>query len=92
MGFSFHTVMRINWNKAVLDLNVPVATYRVQLNKTFDFDDLRQVLPYLSQLGISHIYASPIFEVKKGSMHGYDIVRPKPYKRVNLAEKKLLKV
>ncbi len=77
MGFSFYAIIRINWYKAVLDLKAPVATYRVQLNKTFDFEKLRQLLSYLSQLGISHIYASPIFEAKKGSTHGYDIVDPK---------------
>ena len=48
----------------------------MQLNQTFDFNKLRQVLSYLSQLGISHIYSSPIFEAKKGSIHGYDIVDP----------------
>ncbi len=57
-------------------MKVPVATYRVQLNKMFNFDSLKQLLPYLSQLGISHIYASPIFGSKKGSTHGYDIVDP----------------
>jgi len=57
-------------------LNVPVATYRVQLNADFNFDNLKQIVPYLNQLGISHIYASPIFQAKKGSGHGYDIVDP----------------
>ncbi len=57
-------------------MKAPVATYRMQLNQTFDFNKLRQVLSYLSQLGISHIYSSPIFEAKKGSIHGYDIVDP----------------
>lgn len=54
-------------------MKTPTATYRIQLNNAFDFQDLKNVLPYLSQLGISHIYASPIFQAKKGSLHGYDV-------------------
>ncbi len=57
-------------------MKAPIATYRVQLNKNFTFSDLKVTLPYLSQLGISHIYASPIFQSKKGSLHGYDITDP----------------
>lgn len=57
-------------------MDVPTATYRIQFNRHFTFNDLKEVLPYLSQLGISHIYASPIFQAKKGSMHGYDITDP----------------
>ncbi|MGD6851881.1 MAG: malto-oligosyltrehalose synthase [Candidatus Bathyarchaeia archaeon] len=55
---------------------MPTATYRVQLNKNFAFSDLKAVLPYLKALGVSHIYASPIFQAKKGSFHGYDVVDP----------------
>lgn len=58
-------------------MKAPVATYRVQLNKNFDFEKLKAIIPYLAHLGISHIYASPIFMAKKGSLHGYDIVNPK---------------
>lgn len=54
-------------------LSVPVATYRLQFNKDFGFDAARRVLPYLRDLGISHIYASPYFKAKEGSAHGYDI-------------------
>jgi (1->4)-alpha-D-glucan 1-alpha-D-glucosylmutase len=57
-------------------LNAPVATYRVQVNQDFNFDKLKQIVPYLNQLGISHIYSSPIFQAKEGSSHGYDIVDP----------------
>ncbi len=57
-------------------MNAPTATYRVQLNKNFNFRDLKAILPYLSQLGVSHIYASPIFQAKSGSMHGYDVTDP----------------
>ena len=57
-------------------MNTPTATYRIQFNKDFTFSNLKEILPYLSQLGISHIYASPIFQAKKGSMHGYDVTDP----------------
>lgn len=52
----------------------PSATYRVQLNAGFTFDDARALVPYLAQLGISHLYASPILRAQPGSQHGYDII------------------
>ena len=54
----------------------PVATYRIQFNKDFTFKDLEHIIPYLHQLGVSTIYASPIFEATPGSTHGYDVVNP----------------
>src|SRR4051812_15914371 len=54
----------------------PVATYRIQFNKEFTFSNLERLIPYLQQLGIKTIYASPIFEAVPGSMHGYDIINP----------------
>ncbi|ALC15343.1 maltooligosyl trehalose synthase [Desulfuromonas soudanensis] len=55
---------------------IPVATYRVQFHGEFGFSDARQIVPYLRELGISDLYASPCFRAKKGSRHGYDIVDP----------------
>jgi (1->4)-alpha-D-glucan 1-alpha-D-glucosylmutase len=55
-------------------VNKPTATYRVQLNRNFGFKELQAVVPYLAKLGISHIYASPIFQAKAGSTHGYDVL------------------
>lgn len=52
----------------------PVATYRLQFNSSFGFKAAKDILPYLSGLGISDIYASPIFKAKRGSSHGYDVV------------------
>lgn len=52
---------------------VPVATYRVQLHSGFTLQHLQQILPYLKQLGISTVYASPITQSVKGSVHGYDV-------------------
>ncbi|WP_183560363.1 malto-oligosyltrehalose synthase [Mucilaginibacter sp. SP1R1] len=54
----------------------PVATYRIQFNKDFTFKNLSSIIPYLHQLGVSTIYASPIFEATPGSTHGYDVVNP----------------
>jgi (1->4)-alpha-D-glucan 1-alpha-D-glucosylmutase len=57
-------------------MRVPVATYRIQFNPGFDFTKFRNWISYLADLGISDIYASPIFEARKGSQHGYDVVNP----------------
>ena len=53
---------------------VPLATYRIQLTRDFGFDDAAALVPYLKQLGITHLYASPFLKARPGSMHGYDIV------------------
>jgi (1->4)-alpha-D-glucan 1-alpha-D-glucosylmutase len=54
-------------------MNVPRATYRLQLHAGFDFKDATTVAPYLAQLGVSHVYLSPIFKARPGSVHGYDV-------------------
>jgi len=53
---------------------IPIATYRLQLTASFDFDAAAAVIPYLKALGITHLYASPFMKARKGSTHGYDIV------------------
>ncbi|HEV2720658.1 MAG TPA: malto-oligosyltrehalose synthase [Thermoanaerobaculia bacterium] len=53
---------------------IPRATYRVQFNAGFTFRDARAIAPYLAELGISDIYASPILKARRGSTHGYDVV------------------
>lgn len=57
-------------------MRVPLATYRLQFNRGFRFQDARQLVPYLEQLGISHVYASPILQARRGSTHGYDVTNP----------------
>jgi (1->4)-alpha-D-glucan 1-alpha-D-glucosylmutase len=52
----------------------PLATYRLQLTKAFGFDDAAALAPYLKDLGITHLYASPFLKARPGSSHGYDIV------------------
>ena len=56
--------------------NVPLATYRLQFNTNFRFRDAIGILDYLRALGISHIYASPVFTSRHGSGHGYDVTDP----------------
>ena len=53
---------------------VPRATYRVQFHAGFRFADAERVLPYLADLGVSHLYASPYLKARAGSTHGYDVV------------------
>jgi glycogen operon protein len=50
------------------------ATYRLQLNPSFTLDHARGLVPYLSALGITDLYLSPIMRAKAGSEHGYDVV------------------
>ena len=57
-------------------MRIPIATYRVQFNQDFRFGDATAIIPHLHRLGISHIYASPIFAARSGSTHGYDVVDP----------------
>lgn len=52
---------------------IPNSTYRIQFNKDFTFDDARKLVPYLRDLGIGDVYASPILKARPGSPHGYDI-------------------
>ncbi len=50
------------------------GTYRLQLHPQFGFDDAADQVPYLSRLGVSHLYLSPILATVPGSMHGYDVL------------------
>lgn len=54
----------------------PVSTYRFQFNSQFTLDHFRALLPYLRALGITTIYASPLFRATPQSSHGYDGVDP----------------
>src|SRR4051812_1681238 len=50
------------------------ATYRLQLRREFGFSDAAAVVPYLADLGVSHVYCSPVLAATPGSAHGYDVV------------------
>ncbi|HYG54470.1 MAG TPA: malto-oligosyltrehalose synthase [Burkholderiales bacterium] len=54
--------------------HLPVATYRLQFHKDFRFADALKIVPYLAELGVSHVYASPVFKARPGSNHGYDVL------------------
>lgn len=56
------------------------ATYRVQLNADFGFDQAAETAAYLARLGVSHLYCSPYLQAAPGSTHGYDVV---DHSRVN---------
>jgi (1->4)-alpha-D-glucan 1-alpha-D-glucosylmutase len=52
------------------------ATYRLQLGGDFGFARARELVPYLAELGVSHLYLPPSFQARPGSTHGYDVVDP----------------
>jgi len=55
-------------------MRIPTATYRLQFTPQFGFKDAHAIAQYLADLGISDVYASPIFKARTGSTHGYDVV------------------
>src|SRR4030095_1321440 len=57
-------------------MRVPLSTYRLQFCPTFGFKEAQEILDYLKTLGITDLYASPIFASSAGSEHGYNIVDP----------------
>jgi (1->4)-alpha-D-glucan 1-alpha-D-glucosylmutase len=57
-------------------MRIPTATYRLQFNSEFKFADAKKITAYLAALGISDLYASPVFKARTGSTHGYDVVDP----------------
>ncbi len=52
------------------------CTYRLQLTPTFGFGAAAGLVPYLSDLGVSHLYLSPSLQARPGSLHGYDCIDP----------------
>ena len=52
------------------------ATYRLQLGGALGFQEARALVPYLRELGVSHLYLSPLLQARSGSMSGYDVVDP----------------
>ncbi|MDT5340177.1 MAG: (1-_4)-alpha-D-glucan 1-alpha-D-glucosylmutase [Mycobacterium sp.] len=44
--------------------------------QAFTFADALDQLDYLQQLGVSHLYLSPILTASEGSAHGYDVTDP----------------
>lgn len=54
-----------------------VATYRLQLGPGCTFADATDLVPYLRNLGVSHLYLSPVMQARRSSTHGYDVVDPR---------------
>ena len=55
----------------------PLSTYRLQMRADcFTFADALEVLDYFDDLGVSHLYLSPILTAVEGSTHGYDVTDP----------------
>jgi (1->4)-alpha-D-glucan 1-alpha-D-glucosylmutase len=48
----------------------------LQFTRSFGFQAAREIVPYLHSLGVSDVYASPLFAARSGSTHGYDVVDP----------------
>nr|WP_036437207.1 malto-oligosyltrehalose synthase [Mycobacterium sp. URHB0044] len=54
-----------------------LSTYRLQMRgDEFTFADAENLLDYLDELGVSHVYLSPILTAAEGSTHGYDVINP----------------
>ncbi len=53
---------------------VPGATYRLQVHGGFGFDAAAELVPYLADLGVTHVYLSPVLQPAPGSTHGYDVL------------------
>lgn len=52
---------------------IPRATYRLQFHRGFTLRQGTELVDYLHDLGVSHVYASPLLKASPGSMHGYDV-------------------
>jgi (1->4)-alpha-D-glucan 1-alpha-D-glucosylmutase len=50
------------------------ATYRLQATPEFGFDRIAELASYLTELGVSHAYLSPVLTAAPGSQHGYDVI------------------
>ncbi|MHB1042385.1 MAG: alpha-amylase family glycosyl hydrolase, partial [Eubacteriales bacterium] len=55
---------------------IPASTYRLQFNREFRFAEAAALVPYLDALGVTDLYASPLYTARRGSPHGYDVADP----------------
>ena len=58
---------------ALIQRGTPTSTYRLQFSAAFTFRDALALVPYLDDLGVTDVYASPILKAAPGSTHGYDV-------------------
>jgi len=68
------------------------ASYRLQLTPEFGFAQARELVPYLHDLGVSHLYLSPSLQARAGSQHGYDVVDPRHVSEALGGEEELRKL
>jgi (1->4)-alpha-D-glucan 1-alpha-D-glucosylmutase len=61
-------------HRPAADRVVPTATYRLQIQPEFTFEQAAEQAAYLAALGVSHAYLSPVLQPTPGSTHGYDVV------------------
>jgi (1->4)-alpha-D-glucan 1-alpha-D-glucosylmutase len=59
--------------REIQSVYTPSATYRLQFNASFTFEQATGLVEYLDELGISDIYAAPFLMARPGSVHGYDV-------------------
>jgi len=60
-------------DKPSQSMRAPRATYRLQFHRGFTLRDAMGLIPFLDELGVSHVYASPLLKAMPGSTHGYDV-------------------
>lgn len=53
---------------------IATALYRFQISRLFTFDQAKEALSYIHDLGFDGVYCSPFYQ--SGSDHGYDITDP----------------
>jgi (1->4)-alpha-D-glucan 1-alpha-D-glucosylmutase len=58
-------------------VDAPRATYRLQLGPNLSLAEARGLVPYLRELGVSHLYLSPVLQARSGSTHCYDVTDPR---------------
>ncbi|HLD46424.1 MAG TPA: alpha-amylase family glycosyl hydrolase, partial [Desulfobaccales bacterium] len=63
-------------DQAITGFRVPAATYRLQFHHGFRFIAAQALVPYLHDLGITDLYASPFFKARRKSLHGYSVTNP----------------
>lgn len=73
---SVGTSIRVLERSAAERTGLPAATFRLQFGPALSFAAARALVPFLHRLGVSDLYASPIFKARKGSPHGYDVTNP----------------
>lgn len=50
------------------------VSYRVQVTRDFPLAAATAIVPFLADLGVSHLYTSPLLASRPGSTHGYDVI------------------